>query len=94
MKCPSHRTKKKDDDVHEDKNSETSTDRDDLRLITLGPQHKPETLYELNLRGHVDQIYVNNGPKPFKFDEEVVSVFEYSRLTLRATGWSKLWSGG
>lgn len=73
-----NRTKKRKDDDHKDRSSENNTDGDDIdiRSTTLGPQHKPETLFELNLRGHVDQIYVNNGPKPFKFDEEVVSVFD------------------
>ncbi len=42
----------------------------------LGPQRKPETLYELKLRGQIDQIYEYHGPKPFRFDEEVVSVFD------------------
>jgi len=43
---------------------------------TLGPERKPETLYELNLQGKVDKIYEHHGPKPFKFDREVVSVFD------------------
>jgi tRNA (cmo5U34)-methyltransferase len=43
---------------------------------TLGPAQKPETLYQLNLRGKIDKIYECSGPKPFKFDEEVVSVFD------------------
>ena len=42
----------------------------------LGPERTPETQYQLSLRGKVDKIYEYNGPKPFKFDSEVVSVFD------------------
>ena len=51
-------------------------DGDDNVQSSLGPACKPETLYNLNLRGKTDHIYVEHGPKPFKFDEEVVSVFD------------------
>ncbi len=55
------------------KSTNSITESNDTQL---GPQRKPETLYELNLRGKTDHIYEYNGPKPFKFDEEVVSVFD------------------
>ncbi|GFH58728.1 tRNA (mo5U34)-methyltransferase [Chaetoceros tenuissimus] len=42
----------------------------------LGPDQNPELQYELNLRGKVDKIYEFHGPKPFKFDGEVVAVFD------------------
>jgi tRNA (cmo5U34)-methyltransferase len=42
----------------------------------LGPAKSPETQYELNLRGKIDRIYEQHGPKPFEFDNEVVSVFD------------------
>ena len=56
--------------------TEASSNNSQNNETNLGPQRKPETLYELNLRGKIDQIYEYNGPKPFKFDEEVVLVFD------------------
>ena len=64
-----------DDDDNSSKSSRDGTDSND-EFQNLGPERKPETLYQLNLRGKNDQIYEYNGPKPFKFDKEVVSVFD------------------
>ena len=49
---------------------------DDFHSAHLGPSRTPETKYQLSLRGNVDRIYEQNGPKPFQFDREVVSVFD------------------
>mmetsp|Transcript_13541 Transcript_13541/g.19372 ORF Transcript_13541/g.19372 Transcript_13541/m.19372 type:complete len:743 (+) Transcript_13541:190-2418(+) len=44
----------------------------------LGPIQSPETRFQLNLRGRIDQIYQREGggPKPFEFNSEVVDVFD------------------
>lgn len=56
------------DDLQDDNNTEEPDH--------LGPQRNPEMKYELSLRGNVDRIYEQHGPKPFEFDREVVSVFD------------------
>ncbi len=62
--------------------SDTSTTTDarsdsiDEANLLLGPQRNPELKYQLNLRGKIDKIYEHHGPKPFKFDQEVVTVFD------------------
>ncbi len=42
----------------------------------LGPDRAFETQFQLSLRGRVDRIYEQHGPKPFEFNREVVSVFD------------------
>lgn len=42
----------------------------------LGPAQVPPTRYELSLRGNVDTIFEQDGPKPFEFNHEVVEVFD------------------
>ena len=63
-------------DFNVTKKIRTNSSEQENNKIQLGPQRKPETLYELNLRGKNDHIYEYSGPTPFKFDEEVVSVFD------------------
>ena len=75
-KKKSRRRRGRNDDEEEKEKKETDQRYDYNDKIQLGPEQRPETLYQLNLRGKVDQIYIENGPKPFRFDEEVVSVFD------------------
>jgi len=64
---------------NEDATKKNSSQRGALEVQEkgqLGPDRTPETQYQLNLRGKVDRIYEQHGPKPFEFDNEVVSVFD------------------
>jgi len=73
-----------DDGIHKNKTdvqTEDEKSKDEPRNHELGPECKPEVLYQLNLRGKIDRLYQkydDNGGriKPFRFDEEVVPVFD------------------
>lgn len=71
------RTRSENGDVAVNKSSkEVGHENADDEHERLGPSRTPETQYQLNLRGKVDRIYDQHGPKPFQFDSEVVSVFD------------------
>lgn len=58
------------------KEDHNSKDEGNGILPPLGPGCSFETQFQLSLRGRVDRIYEQHGPKPFEFNSEVVSVFD------------------